>query len=99
MRIETGLTTQRKLLAQAIGEWLHMEPHYDGVPRCTYSIGPVRVDKDAAIRSITAATGELGFWRSSSSHCTRAVVVALWRLTRRESVRNERRPRSMCHCA
>jgi hypothetical protein len=49
MRVETGFTTQRKLLAQAIGEWLHLEPHYDGVPRCTYSIGPVRVDKDAAI--------------------------------------------------
>ena len=57
MRVETGLTTQRKLLAQAIGEWLHMEPHYDGVPRCTYSIGPVRVDKDAAI-----VTDDLETW-------------------------------------
>lgn len=57
MRIETGLTTQRKLLAQAIGEWLHVEPHYDGVPRCTYSIGPVRVEKDAAI-----VTDDLEAW-------------------------------------
>lgn len=57
MRIETGLTTQRKLLAQAIGEWLHMEPHYDGVPRCTYSIGPVKVEKDAAI-----VTDDLEAW-------------------------------------
>lgn len=57
MKVETGLTTQRKLLAQAIGEWLHMEPHYDGVPRCTYSIGPVRVDKDAAI-----VTDDLEAW-------------------------------------
>jgi hypothetical protein len=57
MRVETGLTTQRKLLAQAIGEWLHLEPHYDGVPRCTYSIGPVRVEKDAAI-----VTDDLKAW-------------------------------------
>ena len=57
MRVETGLTTQRKLLAQAIGEWLHMEPHYDGVPRCTYSIGPVKVEKDAAI-----VTDDLEAW-------------------------------------
>ena len=57
MRIETGLTTQRKLLAQAIGEWLHLEPHYDGVPRCTYSIGPVKVEKDAAI-----VTDDLEAW-------------------------------------
>lgn len=57
MRVETGLTTQRKLLAQAIGEWLNMEPHYDGVPRCTYSIGPVKVEKDAAI-----VTDDLEAW-------------------------------------
>ena len=57
MRIETGLTTQRKLLAQAIGEWLHLEPHYDGVPRCSYSIGPVKVEKDAAI-----VTDDLEAW-------------------------------------
>ena len=57
MRIETGLTNQRKLLAQAIGEWLHLEPHYDGVPRCTYSIGPVKVEKDAAI-----VTDDLEAW-------------------------------------
>ena len=57
MRVETGLTTQRKLLAQAIGEWLHMEPHYDGVPRCTYSIGPVKVEKDASI-----STDDLEAW-------------------------------------
>jgi len=57
MRVETGLTSQRKLLAQAIGEWLHMEPHYDGVPRCTYSIGPVKVEKDAAI-----VTDDLEAW-------------------------------------
>ncbi|MGJ4850610.1 hypothetical protein ACH6CV_10200 [Bacillota bacterium Meth-B3] len=57
MRVETGLTTQRKLLAQAIGEWLHMEPHYDGVPRCTYSIGSVKVEKDAAI-----VTDDLEAW-------------------------------------
>ena len=57
MRIETGLSTQRKLLAQAIGEWLHLEPHYDGVPRCTYSIGPVKVEKDAAI-----VTDDLEAW-------------------------------------
>jgi len=57
MRVETGLITQRKLLAQAIGEWLQMEPHYDGVPRCTYSIGPVKVGKDAAI-----STNDLEAW-------------------------------------
>jgi len=57
MRVETGLITQRKLLAQAIGEWLHLEPHYDGVPRCTYSIGPVKVEKDAAI-----VTDDLKAW-------------------------------------
>lgn len=57
MRVETGLTTQRKLLAQAIGEWLHLEPHYDGVPRCTYSIGPVKVEKDA-----TVVTDDLEAW-------------------------------------
>ena len=57
MRVETGFTTQRKLLAQAIGEWLHLEPHYDGVPRCTYSIGSVKVEKDAAI-----VTDDLEAW-------------------------------------
>ena len=62
MRVETGLNTQRKLLAQAIGEWLHLEPHYDGVPRCSYSIGPVKVEKDAAI-----VTDDLEAWTTLKS--------------------------------
>lgn len=48
MRIETH-TPDRKLLAKAIGEWLNKDVHYDGMPQCTYSIGPVKVDSDGVI--------------------------------------------------
>lgn len=52
MRIETGLNgSNRKLLAQEIGEHLHDEPHYNGVPTCSYSIGTVTVERDGAIVS------------------------------------------------
>ena len=50
MRVETN-TTDRKLLANAIGEQIHEPVRYDGVPRCTYSIGPVTVERDGAITS------------------------------------------------
>lgn len=59
MRIETGLSgTNRKLLAQAIGEHLHDEPHYNGVPNCSYSIGSVTVERDGAIVSDDAQAWE-----------------------------------------
>ena len=48
MRMETH-TTDRKLLAKAIGEWLDKDVHYDGMPHCTYSIGPVKVDREGVI--------------------------------------------------
>jgi len=48
MRMETH-TPDRKLLAKAIGEWLDRDVHYDGMPHCTYSIGPVKVDRDSVI--------------------------------------------------
>ena len=48
MKLETH-TPDRKLLAQAISEQIHEPVHYNGVPRCTYSIGPVTVERDGAI--------------------------------------------------
>ena len=48
MRIETNIP-DRKTLAKAISEWIHEPVHYDGVPRCSYSIGPVKVEHDGAI--------------------------------------------------
>lgn len=48
MRVETH-TENRKALAKAIGEHLGLEARYDRVPRCTYSIGTVTVQKDGAI--------------------------------------------------
>jgi len=48
MRMETH-TTDRKLLAKAIGEWLDSDVRYDGMPHCTYSIGPVKVDREGVI--------------------------------------------------
>ena len=48
MRIETH-TPDRKLLAQAIGEWLNENVRYDGMPHCTYSIGSIKVDRDGVI--------------------------------------------------
>ena len=53
MRIETN-TPDRKLMANAIAEWIHEPVHYDGVPRCTYSIGPVTVERDGAISTENA---------------------------------------------
>ena len=53
MRIETH-TPDRKVLANAIAEWIHEPVHYDGVPRCTYSIGPVTVERDGAISTDSA---------------------------------------------
>ena len=50
MRLETGMT-ERKTLAQAIGEWIHEPVHYDGVPKCSYSIGPVKVLRDGSIET------------------------------------------------
>lgn len=50
MRLETGITV-RKTLAQAIGEWIHEPAHYDGVPSCSYSIGPVKVLRDGSIET------------------------------------------------
>lgn len=48
MRMETH-TPDRKLLAKAIGEWLDKDVRYDGMPHCTYSIGPVKVDREGVI--------------------------------------------------
>ncbi len=48
MRLETH-SPDRKTLANAIGEWLHEPVHYDGAPAMTYSIGPVKVERDASI--------------------------------------------------
>ena len=48
MRLETH-SPDRKTLANAIGEWLHEPVHYDGAPSMTYSIGPVKVERDASI--------------------------------------------------
>ena len=48
MRVETHCQ-DRKLLAQAISEWIHEPVHYDGVPRCSYSVGPFKVERDASI--------------------------------------------------
>lgn len=53
MRIETH-TPDRKVLANAIAEWIHEPVHYNGVPRCTYSIGPVTVERDGAISTESA---------------------------------------------
>ena len=50
MRLETH-TTERKLVAQAIGEWIHEPVHYDGMPSCAYSIGPVKVERGGVITS------------------------------------------------
>lgn len=48
MRIETHVA-DRKTLANAISECIHESSHYDGVPRYTYSIGPVTIERDGAI--------------------------------------------------
>ena len=48
MRIETN-TPDRRLTANAVAEWLHEPVHYDGMPTCAYSIGPVTVERDGAI--------------------------------------------------
>lgn len=48
MRLETH-SPDRKTLANAIGEWLHEPVHYDGAPSMTYSIGPVKVERDASV--------------------------------------------------
>ena len=48
MRVETHCQN-RKLLAQAISEWVHDPVHYDGAPAMTYSIGPFKVERDASI--------------------------------------------------
>ena len=48
MRVETHCQN-RKLLAQAISEWVHDPVHYDGAPAMTYSIGPFKVQGDASV--------------------------------------------------
>lgn len=48
MRIETHLSN-RKLLANAVSEWIHEPVHYNGVPTCSYSVGPVTIDNSCAI--------------------------------------------------
>lgn len=50
MRLETHFT-ERRLLTQAISDWIHEPIHYDGVPSCSYSIGPVKVMKDGSIET------------------------------------------------
>lgn len=53
MRLETHFT-ERRLLTQAISDWIHEPIHYDGVPSCSYSIGPVKVMKDGSIETENA---------------------------------------------
>lgn len=48
MQIETH-ETNRKLVAEAISEHIQEPVHYNGLPRCTYSVGPVTVEKDGSI--------------------------------------------------
>lgn len=48
MRIETH-ASDRKQVAWAIGSYLDKPVHYDGVPRCSYSIGPFTVERDGAV--------------------------------------------------
>lgn len=48
MRIETN-ATDRKALANKISELIHEPVHYNGVPSCSYSVGPVTVERTAAI--------------------------------------------------
>lgn len=48
MRVETHCQN-RKLLAQAISEWVHDPVHYDGAPTMAYSVGPFKVERDAFI--------------------------------------------------
>ena len=57
MRIETN-TPDRKLLAQTISGQIHKPVHYNGVPGCTYSIGPVTVERDGAISTDSADAWE-----------------------------------------
>ena len=51
MRIQTNMADQRKLLAQAIGEWIHESVVYEGVPSCAYRVGTVRVERGGVITS------------------------------------------------
>lgn len=55
MRLETN-SPDRKLLARAIGEWLHEPVHYDGAPTMAFSVGSVKVDRDAVITCDDADT-------------------------------------------
>ena len=48
MRIETH-AADRKQVVWAIGGYLDKPVHYDGVPRCSYSIGPFTVERDGAV--------------------------------------------------
>ena len=47
MRIETHCE-DRRCVADAIGRALNAQVHYDGVPSCGYSIGPVTVARDGS---------------------------------------------------
>lgn len=49
MRIETH-TQDRRQLANAIGERIHEPVHYNGMPSCAYSVGPVTVERDGTVR-------------------------------------------------
>ena len=51
MRVETNMADQRKLLAQAISEWIHEPVQYEGVPSCAYRVGAVRVERGGVITS------------------------------------------------
>ena len=51
MRLETNMADQRKVLAQAISEWIHEPVRYEGVPSCAYAVGTVRVECGGVITS------------------------------------------------
>lgn len=48
MRIETHCEDRRHI-ADAIGRSLNAQVHYDGVPSCSYSVGPVTIARDGSI--------------------------------------------------
>ena len=48
MRIETHCE-DRRYVADAIGKALNEQVHYDGVPTCSYSVGPVTVARDGSV--------------------------------------------------
>ena len=48
MRIETH-ETNRKELAQAVGEVLGVSPRYERMPTYAYTIGPVTLERDGAL--------------------------------------------------